>query len=69
MMTDLKKLRDSNPVDSSLYRQLIGSLMHLENTQPDICFVGHLSYDIQLHGFIDSDWAGSADELCHDVVG
>jgi hypothetical protein len=23
--------------------------------------MGHLSYDIQLHGFIDSDWAGSAD--------
>jgi hypothetical protein len=62
MMTDLKKLRDSNPVDPSLYRQLIGSLMYLENTQPDICFVGRLSYDIQLHGFIDSDWAGSADD-------
>jgi hypothetical protein len=23
--------------------------------------MGRLSYDIQLHGFIDSDWAGSAD--------
>jgi hypothetical protein len=34
--------------------------MCLEKTQPDICFVGRLSYDIQLHGFIDSDWAGSA---------
>jgi hypothetical protein len=60
MMTDLKKLRDSDPVDSSLYRQLIGSLMYLENTQPDIFLVGRLSYDIQLHGFIDSDWVGSA---------
>jgi hypothetical protein len=38
MMTDLKKLRDSDPVDPSLYRQLNGSLMYLENTQPDICF-------------------------------
>ena len=24
--------------------------------------MGHLSYDIQLHGFIDSYWAGSADD-------
>jgi hypothetical protein len=55
MMIDLKKLRDSNLVDLSLYQQLIGSLMYLENTQSDICFVGRLSYDIQLHGFIDSD--------------
>jgi hypothetical protein len=62
MMTDMKKLRDSNPVDSSLYQQLIGSLMYLENTQPDICFVGRLSYDIQLHGFIDLDWVGSVDD-------
>jgi hypothetical protein len=62
MMTDLKKLRDYNPVDLSLYRQLIGSLIYLENTQSDICCVGCLSYDIQLHGFIDSDWAGSADD-------
>jgi hypothetical protein len=61
-MTDLKKLRDSNPLDSSLYRQLIGSLMYFKNTQLDICFVGRLSYDVQLHGFIDSDWAGSADD-------
>jgi hypothetical protein len=66
MMADLKKLRDSNPIDPSLdpslYQQLIDSLMYLENTQSDICFVGRLSYDIQLHGFIDSDWAGSADD-------
>jgi hypothetical protein len=62
MMTDLKNLRDTNPVDPSLYPQLIGSLMYLENTQPDICFVGRLSYDMQLRGFIDSDWVGSADD-------
>ena len=61
MMTYLKKLRDSDPVDPYLYRQLIGLLMYLENIQSDICFVGCLSYDIQLHGFIDSNWAGSVD--------
>jgi hypothetical protein len=59
-MKDLKELRDSNLVELSLYQQLIGSLMYLENTQPDIFFVGCLSYDIQLHEFIDSDWVGSA---------
>jgi hypothetical protein len=62
MMTDLK-LGDSNLGDPSLYQKLIGSLIYLENTQSDICFVGHLSYDIKLHGFIDPDWAGSADEI------
>jgi hypothetical protein len=54
MMKNMKKLRYSNLLDPSLYQQLIDSLMYLENTQPDICFVGCLSYDIQLHGFIDS---------------
>jgi hypothetical protein len=49
MMTDLKKLRDSDLIYSSPYRQLIGSLMYLENTHPNIFFLGHLSYDIQLH--------------------
>jgi hypothetical protein len=99
MVTDLRKLRDSDsdPVDSSLYRQLIGSLMYLVNTRPNICFVvnmlsqfqveprhehwiaakhilrylrGTINYglryasnsDVQLHGFTDSDWAGSADD-------
>jgi hypothetical protein len=41
MMTDLRKWRDSNsnPIDSSVYRQLIDSLMYLVNTQSDIYFV------------------------------
>jgi hypothetical protein len=36
--------------------------MYLENTQPNIYFMGSLSYDIQLHGFIDLDWVGSEDD-------
>jgi hypothetical protein len=39
MVIDLRKLRDNDfdLVDSSLYRSLIGSLMYLVNTKPDIC--------------------------------
>ena len=36
--------------------------------------MGHLSYDIQPHGFIDLDWAGSADNkisascICFNLI-
>jgi hypothetical protein len=40
MVMDLKKMSDidSRDVDPNLYRQLIGSLMYLVNTKPDICY-------------------------------
>jgi hypothetical protein len=42
MVTNLKKLSetssDSSEIDPHLYRQLIGSLMYLVNTRPDICY-------------------------------
>ena len=40
MVTKWKKLSasDSQLVDATVYRQLIGSLMYLVNTKPDICF-------------------------------
>ena len=40
MITNWKKLHasDSELVDPTLYRQLIGSLMYLVNTRPGICF-------------------------------
>jgi hypothetical protein len=41
METKLKLLVDSSSelIDATLYRQIIGSLMYLTNTRPDICFV------------------------------
>ena len=41
MYTNLKLLADesSELVDVTQYRQIIGSLMYLTNTRPDICFV------------------------------
>ena len=49
MDANLKKLRDSasdsNLIDPTMYRQLIGSLMYPTNTKPDICFaVNFLSH-------------------------
>ena len=82
-------------VDATMYHQMIGSLMYLTNTRPDICFAVNtlsqyltdprsvhltaakhilrylkgtvdygLKYDanqkINLEGYVDSDWVGSA---------
>jgi hypothetical protein len=40
METKLKLLVDTSSelVDATLYRQIIGSLLYLMNTRPDICF-------------------------------
>jgi hypothetical protein len=40
METNLKLLVDTSSelVDATMYKQIIGSLMYLTNTRPDICF-------------------------------
>ena len=97
MASKLKLLSDasSKSIDSMMYHQMIGSLMYLRNTRPDICFAvntlsqfltdprhvhliaakhilrylrGTIDYGlkyeasqkINLEGYVDSDWDGSA---------
>ena len=42
MLSNLKKIHETtfgiDPVDSTMYKQLIGSLLHLVHMRPDICF-------------------------------
>ena len=47
---DIRKVKvsDSDPVDPYLYRQLIGSLMYLVNTRPNIFFVVNTLSHIQV---------------------
>ena len=44
MVSNLKLLSDasSETVNATMYRQIIGSLMYLTNTRPDICFAVNL---------------------------
>ena len=38
MASNMKSDASSEMVDATTYRQMIGSLMYLTNTRPDICF-------------------------------
>ena len=38
----------SEAVDATMYRQMIGSLMYLMNTRPDICFAMNTLRHVQL---------------------
>ena len=58
MMMNLKKMNEasseSGEIDPHLYRQLIGSLMYLVNTRPDICYavnvlIQFMSQSRQIH--------------------
>eukprot|EP00253_Pinus_taeda_P036592 PITA_36592 len=56
----------SLPMDETLFRQLVGSLIYLTATRPDISFaVSYISRFISdpiLSGYTNSDWAGSVDD-------
>eukprot|EP00253_Pinus_taeda_P003086 PITA_03086 len=43
-------------VAATVYQQLVGSLIYLVNTQPELCFT---TEGVKLKGFTDVDWVGS----------
>lgn len=50
MITNLKRLRSSksSPVDPTIYRKWVGSLMYLVNTRPYICFAVNIPNEFQM---------------------
>eukprot|EP00253_Pinus_taeda_P023454 PITA_23454 len=59
---------DTPLVDSTLYRQLVGSLLYLTHSRPDLSYAGTITFGIHyavgsalnLLGFTDSDWVGDS---------
>eukprot|EP00253_Pinus_taeda_P011054 PITA_11054 len=62
----LKNGKDTPLVDCTLYHQLVGSLLYLTHSRPDLSYAGKITYGIHyaancslnLIGFTDSDWVG-----------
>ena len=50
MASNMKLLSDasSEAVDAMMYRKMIGSLMYLKNTRPDICFAMNTLRNVHL---------------------
>eukprot|EP00253_Pinus_taeda_P011546 PITA_11546 len=64
----LKDGGDTPLVDNTLYRQLVGNLLYLTHSRPDLSDAGTITFGIHyaadtalnLLGFTDSDWAGDS---------
>jgi hypothetical protein len=58
MITNVKKVKtsDSKLVDPTLYMHLIGSLMYLVNSRPNICFAVNT---LSVHGGAKAGASGS----------
>ncbi|CAL9004505.1 unnamed protein product [Prunus brigantina] len=68
----LRKDDDSGAADEAQYRKLVGSLLYLTATRPDIMYAAcTLDFGLEykkeegtvLIGFCDSDWSGSEDDM------
>nr|GEV40369.1 integrase, catalytic region, zinc finger, CCHC-type, peptidase aspartic, catalytic [Tanacetum cinerariifolium] len=57
---DLDQIR--TPVDATKYRSMIGALMHLTSSRPDIVHAT-CDYGFELIGFSDTDYAGCKDSF------
>jgi hypothetical protein len=57
MVMDLRKINDDDldKIDPHVYRQLIGSLMCLVNTRPDICYAKNVLSQFMSHPR-QTDW-------------
>eukprot|EP00253_Pinus_taeda_P001715 PITA_01715 len=64
----LEDVGDTPLVDSTLYRQLVGSLLYLTHSRPDLSYAGTITFGIHyaagtalnLLGFTNSNWAGDS---------
>ncbi|GJS41895.1 putative ribonuclease H-like domain-containing protein [Tanacetum coccineum] len=65
-LVDLEKLlvkdRDADDVDVHLYRSMIGSLMYLTASRPDIMFAYSIDSPFELVAYTDSDYAGATQD-------
>ncbi|XP_047979369.1 uncharacterized mitochondrial protein AtMg00810-like [Salvia hispanica] len=61
---------DGEPSDRGRYQRLVGKLIYLSYTRPDIAYAGTAEHGLmfekhghmEIHGFTDADWAGNPND-------